>query len=148
MPAVNIYITTGLKGPKEQDGAAVYVLETATSRGIYAREYFMPVHGMTANRAELMAAIEAIGRMKEPCELHIYMESPYVAAGCSGKWYERWQQNGWKNAKGKEIAYREEWEELSRLLQLHDCTFSTGRHAYSDWMEWNIKRGINNKGGK
>jgi RNase H len=46
----------------------------------------------TNNRMELMAAISALGALKEPCAVDLYTDSNYVKDGISG-WIEGWKRN-------------------------------------------------------
>ena len=47
----------------------------------------------TNNRMELLAAIEALGALKEPCKVDLYTDSVYVRDGIKG-WIHCWKKNG------------------------------------------------------
>jgi|UniRef100_A0A6C0IYV8 ribonuclease HI len=56
--------------------------------------------GATNQQAELGAVIQAVNRFGS--YLIIYTDSMYTI-GCFRDWFENWQRNGWKNAKGKPV---------------------------------------------
>ena len=37
-----------------------------------------------------------------------------------------WEQNGFSNAKGEPIKYREDWEQLANLIKIHIITIAAG----------------------
>jgi len=47
---------------------------------------------------ELTAVLEALKKLKEPCEVELYCDSKYVIDGIS-KWIENWVKNNWKIAQ-------------------------------------------------
>ena len=56
----------------------------------------------TNNRMELLAAINALQALKEPCTVDLYTDSNYVRDGI-GKWIFGWKKNGWKTADKKPV---------------------------------------------
>ena len=52
----------------------------------------------TNNKMELMAVIEALKALKEPCEIDLYSDSTYVLKGIS-EWLEGWVKKNFKNVK-------------------------------------------------
>ena len=53
----------------------------------------------TNNRMELMAVIEALSLLKEPCEVKLYSDSQYVCNALKLGWARKWQQNNWMRNK-------------------------------------------------
>lgn len=141
MKQVNIYTKTNLKDLKPTDGIVACVLEMKFVDRIKTKEHFAPVQQATANQAELKALIVALGRLREPCRLTIYTESPYVAAGFEKGWVESWMEGGWMTARQKPVANKEEWQEAARLLKPNTYTFVVGEHQYSGWLQTEIKIG-------
>lgn len=71
----------------------------------------------TNNRMELMAAIAALGVLREyQGEVRVYTDSKYLIQGITG-WVWGWQKNGWKTASGSDVLNRELWEQLFDLAQ-------------------------------
>lgn len=54
----------------------------------------------TNNRMEMMAALEALNSLKEPCTIDLYTDSTYVKDGIE-KWLEGWKARGWRTAAKK-----------------------------------------------
>ena len=72
----------------------------------------------TNNEMEIMAVLEGLKALKEPCEVDLYTDSSYVAQAIKD-WIYRWAKNNWKRSSKKEVAHREMWEEIYRLLNIH-----------------------------
>lgn len=77
----------------------------------------------TNNRMELMAAIEGLKALKEPCEVTLYSDSKYLVDSIEKKWIESWQKKGWKNSKNEKVKNQELFEELIHLLDIHHVNF-------------------------
>ena len=76
----------------------------------------------TNNRMELMAAIEALNALKQPCAVDLYTDSNYVRDGISG-WIEGWKRNGWRTAAKKPVKNAELWQALDAARQRHDVSW-------------------------
>ena len=78
----------------------------------------------TNNRMELTAVIEAFRALKrDGLRIQVFTDSSYVANCFREKWYESWQQNGWRNAKKEPVENRDLWEELLTLVEKHQVIF-------------------------
>ncbi|QQM31792.1 ribonuclease HI [Martelella lutilitoris] len=75
----------------------------------------------TNNRMELMAAIEALKALKEPCAVSLYTDSVYLKDGI-GKWIHGWKKNGWKTAAKKPVKNVELWQALEEQRNRHQVT--------------------------
>lgn len=75
----------------------------------------------TNNRMELLAAIEALKALKEPCTVALYTDSVYVKDGIS-KWIHGWKKNGWKTAAKKPVKNAELWQALEAERNRHEVT--------------------------
>lgn len=76
----------------------------------------------TNNRMELTAIIEALTCLKEPCSVRLTTDSKYAADGITKGWARSWQKNGWRKADKKPALNPDLWEELLRLLDVHEVT--------------------------
>ena len=76
----------------------------------------------TNNRMELMAAIEALNALKEPCHVMMHTDSKYVMDGISG-WIHGWKRNGWKTADKKPVKNAELWQALDEANRRHKVTW-------------------------
>lgn len=76
----------------------------------------------TNNRMELMAAIEALNTLKEPCKVTLHTDSTYVKDGIT-QWIENWKNNGWKTAAKKPVKNADLWQALDEAVSRHDITW-------------------------
>lgn len=66
----------------------------------------------TNNKMELLAAINALKKIKNPqTEIILNTDSLYVVKGMS-EWIVNWQKKNWKNSSKKPVLNRDLWEEL------------------------------------
>ncbi len=73
----------------------------------------------TNNRMELLAAINGLKMLKEPCEVDIYTDSSYVFNAFSKGWIFSWVKKNWIKADKQPVKNVELWEELLKLSQYH-----------------------------
>lgn len=73
----------------------------------------------TNNRMELTAPIEALSRLKEPCEVDVYSDSSYLVNAFVRNWLSNWQRNNWLKSDKQPVENRDLWEELLRLASIH-----------------------------
>ena len=78
----------------------------------------------TNNIMELRAVIEGLKVLKEPCKVNIYSDSAYVVNAFKNKWIDNWIKNNWKTSSGDNVANKEEWIELIKLLRIHNVNFN------------------------
>ncbi len=76
----------------------------------------------TNNRMELVAAIEALIALKEPCRVDLFTDSVYVRDGISG-WIESWKRNGWRTAAKKPVKNTELWQALDQARARHQVSW-------------------------
>lgn len=74
----------------------------------------------TNNRMELLAPIEAMLRLKEPCEVDVYSDSAYLTNAFLQKWLVNWVKRGWLKADKKPVENRDLWEQLLKLSEIHN----------------------------
>ncbi len=77
------------------------------------------VRDTTNNQMELTAAIVALSKIKEPCEIDLYSDSAYLVNAFTEGWITKWQLNGFKNAKKKPVENAELWEQLIVFNDMH-----------------------------
>ncbi len=77
----------------------------------------------TNNRMELTAVIEALKKLKEPCEVTLTTDSKYVCEAINQGWVYSWKKRGWKKADKKPALNVDLWEELLPLLKTHKVEF-------------------------
>lgn len=90
----------------------------------------------TNNRMELIAAIEGLKALKEPCEVTLYSDSQYLVNAINKGWLQSWKQKGWRKADKSQVLNDDLWKTLDALLQTHEVSFNWVRghdgHAYNE----------------
>jgi ribonuclease HI len=69
----------------------------------------------TNNRMELTAALEALVRLKEPCEVDLFTDSEYLRNGIT-KWIHGWKAKGWRKGTIKNVDL---WQALDTAARRH-----------------------------
>ena len=70
----------------------------------------------------------------------IYTDSVYLISSFQNH-LTKWEENGYKNAKGEDIKNQDEWQQISKLKKRHSVTFiQIKRHSYSMWMMEEAKK--------
>ena len=77
----------------------------------------------TNNRMELTAVIEALSKLKEPCEVTLTTDSKYVCDAINKGWLNSWKNNNWKKADKKPALNVDLWQKLLPLLETHRVEF-------------------------
>lgn len=67
----------------------------------------------TNNRMELMAVIEGLKALKEPCDVTIYSDSSYVVNGIN-EWLVGWVKRNFKKVKNPEL-----WQSYIEVAKPH-----------------------------
>lgn len=68
----------------------------------------------TNNRMELMGAIAALERLREPCEVTLTSDSRYLVDAVTKGWAKSWRRNGWRKADKSPALNSDLW---ARLLE-------------------------------
>lgn len=113
MKAVTIYTDGACRGNPGPGGWGAWLSYGDKSRSLCGGEL-----ETTNNRMELMAAIEALNALKEPCAVAIYTDSTYVRQGIL-QWLQNWKRNGWKTAAKKPVKNADLWRQLDTAAARH-----------------------------
>jgi ribonuclease HI len=76
----------------------------------------------TNNRMELMAAIQALIALQEPCTAELYTDSQYVQKGIS-EWLAGWKKRGWKRADKTPVKNIDLWQALDQEASRHTVSW-------------------------
>jgi len=76
----------------------------------------------TNNRMELMAAIQALMTVREPCQIALYTDSQYVRKGIS-EWLLVWKKNQWKKADKTPVKNIDLWQALDQQAARHHISW-------------------------
>ena len=73
----------------------------------------------TNNRMELLAPIQALTRLKEPCEVSVYSDSAYLVNAFEKGWLDSWQRRGWLKSDKKPVENQDLWQRLLEFCAVH-----------------------------
>jgi ribonuclease HI len=73
----------------------------------------------TNNRMEMMAAIQALEALLEPCRVVLNTDSIYVMKGIT-EWMPGWKRKNWRTADGKPVKNVDLWQRLDSARQRHE----------------------------
>lgn len=77
----------------------------------------------TNNKMEITAVVKGLELLKEPCNVTVYSDSAYVVNAVENGWLKAWKKNNWVKADKKKVKNIDLWEELLRLLEIHNVKF-------------------------
>ena len=115
-PQVTIYTDGACSGNPGPGGWGAILIS-----GVHRKEINGGEAHTTNNRMELLAAISALGALKQPSEIDLHTDSEYVRNGIS-KWIFGWKKKGWKTADNKPVKNVELWQALEAAQQRHKVT--------------------------
>lgn len=85
--------------------------------GEHEKEMYEGFRNVTNNEMEILAVSNALRSMKRTdIPVEIRSDSAYVINCMNKKWYKKWLDNGWLNAKKKPVENRELWMDLIDLV--------------------------------
>lgn len=76
----------------------------------------------TNNRMELMAAIQALAALQQPCKVDLHTDSQYVQKGIS-EWLPGWKKRGWVKADKKPVKNADLWQALEHEASRHQVSW-------------------------
>ena len=91
MKKVELYTDGACSGNPGPGGFAAILLFEGKEKTVSGGE-----QDTTNNRMELMAVIEGLSSLNEPCEVELYTDSKYVQQAITLGWIEDWEKRGWK----------------------------------------------------
>jgi ribonuclease HI len=77
----------------------------------------------TNNRMEILAAIEGLEALNQPCRVDLHTDSQYLRDAVEKRWLAAWQRNGWQTSAKKPVKNKDLWLRLLPLLQKHQVSF-------------------------
>ena len=110
MKGVEIYTDGACKGNPGPGGWGALLLSAGREKEIFGGESLT-----TNNRMELMAVIEALRALKQPCEVVLHLDSEYVRKGIT-EWVAGWKARGWRTASKQPVKNVDLWQTLDDLV--------------------------------
>jgi ribonuclease HI len=116
--AVTIYSDGACSGNPGPGGWAAIVIDGGETRELCGGE-----PSTTNQRMELRAALEGLRAVAGRRRVDLYSDSAYLVNCFRDRWYERWRQNGWRNAQKKPVENRDLWEALLAESERHHVSW-------------------------
>ena len=123
MPALFAYTDGACSGNPGPGGWGVLLLAREADQVLRTREISGGEALTTNNRMELTAFIEAVGLLKEPCEIRFCSDSQYVINGLEKGWARSWRARGWKKADKSPAQNPDLWARALELAEKHTITY-------------------------
>lgn len=114
MNHITIYTDGACKGNPGPGGWGVVLQSGSTEKELFGGEL-----GTTNNRMELTAVIEALGALKRPCQVTLYLDSQYVLKGIT-EWIHGWKKKQWKTASKEPVKNVDLWKALDEAVAKHE----------------------------
>lgn len=133
MQLVHIYAEARSSAPRKAKRMTGYVLEYITHSGETVTKEAFAERDATYHASILLTVLEALGRMNRGCEVHIHTQDSYVLRMLDQN-LEAWTENGFRNAKGHEVANAEQWRQVAECAAEHLLVPEPGEHSYYAWM--------------
>ncbi len=87
--------------------------------GEHVREMSGFVAGTTNNRMEIMAALEGLSALKQPCKVTVCSDSAYLVNAFEKGWRDNWRMNGWKTSTKQPVENQDLWMILLMSIKKH-----------------------------
>lgn len=110
---VTIYTDGACRGNPGPGGWGVSLQYGNAHKKLYGGE-----PNTTNNRMELMAAIQALEALKQPCQVRLNIDSKYVLQGIT-EWLPNWKKRQWKTATGHPVKNEDLWQRLDTITLKH-----------------------------
>ena len=123
MKKVEIYTDGACSGNPGPGGWGAVLRYRSTDGQVYEKELSGGDASTTNNRLELTAFIEAVGLLKEPCEIRYCSDSQYVINGLEKGWAKGWRARGWKKADKSPALNPDLWAKALDLAEQHRITY-------------------------
>lgn len=76
----------------------------------------------TNNRMELMAAIQGLATLRQPCRIDLHTDSQYLQKGIT-QWLASWKARGWKKSDRQSVKNVDLWQALDEEASRHHVTW-------------------------
>ena len=110
MKSVEIYTDGACKGNPGPGGWGAVLISAGREKEIFGGESLT-----TNNRMELMAVIEALRALNQPCAVVLHLDSEYVRKGIT-EWIAGWKARGWRTAAKQPVKNADLWQRLDELV--------------------------------
>ncbi len=123
MKEVIIYTDGACSGNPGPGGWGAILFYTDQSGAQHKLEISGGEHETTNNRMELTAVIEALKKLKSPCNITVYSDSQYVCNAFNKGWIWGWMKKGWVNSSKEPVKNVDLWKAYLEASREHKVEF-------------------------
>ena len=123
MKHVDIWTDGASKGNPGPGGFGIvikYIDKKGDTKKLEIKEAF---ENTTNNRMELLSAIVALEKLKEPCDVTITSDSKYLVNAFNEDWISEWIETDFRRGKTTEVKNIDLWERIIALTKKHKVKF-------------------------
>lgn len=137
---VDIYVATR-GGMSAHNGRYGYVVEYITPSAFTStREGFGKEEETTAQRLTLHALVEALGHLKEPCDVTLHVPEVFVRSSIMNGQAAAWEANNFYTEKGATVKNAPLWQLFLNKARPHTLRVDPdGQHGYLSWLKGEMK---------
>lgn len=132
MKKVTLYTDGGCRGNQHSSNIGAIGGILIHPKSNTKKEYSQAFENTTNNRMEILAIVEGLKLLKEPCEVEVFSDSAYVVNAINKHWLENWKKKNWIR-KPNPLKNVDLWKELDSLLQTHKVTFNKVKGHANDF---------------
>lgn len=78
----------------------------------------------TNNRMEILASIEGMKALKEPCRVDLVTDSKYLVDAMTKGWVKKWKSKGWMRTSKEKAKNADLWERLLVESERHELKWT------------------------
>ncbi|NBJ93228.1 RNase H family protein [Parablautia muri] len=123
---VTVYIVTTARPPAKGQAAGAWLVEYITGKGkpeIRKGALYRWETTETALTLELIR--DAFCTLAKPCSVSVNTWCEHVLSAVGKRWIKQWEEDGWKNAKGKPVKNAELWQQATGKMKNHCVSFDS-----------------------
>lgn len=123
MKHVDIWTDGASKGNPGPGGYGVvikFIDKKGETKRLELKEAF---ENTTNNRMELLSAIVALEKLKEPCDVTLTSDSKYLVSAFNEDWISEWIETDFRRGKTTEVKNIDLWERIIELTKRHKVKF-------------------------
>ena len=123
MKHVDIWTDGAAKGNPGPGGYGVVIKFTDTKGDTKRLELKEAFDNTTNNKMELLSAIVALEKLKEPCDVTLTSDSKYLVDAFNQDWISDWIETDFRRGKTTEVKNIDLWERIIELTKKHKVKF-------------------------
>lgn len=129
MKSVDIYTDGACSGNPGKGGWGAILIYNGVEKVIFGAS-----PDTTNNRMELLAIIEGLRALKEPCKVNLYSDSQYALDAFNKGWISEWQKNNWRTSSKQEVKNVDLWRALLIEVSKHEiCWIKVKGHSDNEY---------------